>query len=167
MTPQQFVGLAARLFAIWLALTSFQAVGIAQALKSQGDQGASWVPYFFAALYLVGALLLWFFPMFVAHKLVPRTKFEDKLHLPGQQAVVVACVVLGLLVIVLRALPPISAYLSLAAFWVANGQPVSTMDAARHIDGLVGLVQLTAGLFLVAKARVLAEKIIPTNRAGE
>ena len=162
MTPQQLVGLAARLFAVWLAITSFQAIGIGQAIKSQGGaQDTAWVPYLFAALYLVGALLLWFFPMFIAHKLVPRTKLENTLRLPSEQVVVVACVALGLLVIVHRALPSISAYLSLAAFWVANGQPVSTMETGRHIDGLAGFIQLVVGLFLVAKAHMLTSIILP------
>lgn len=163
MNPQQLVGLAVRLFAIWLAITSFQAVAIGQALSSQDNQGATWVPYLMAGLYLGGAMLLWFFPMFIAHKLVPRTRFEDTLKLPSQQALVVACVVLGLVVIVLRALPPISAYLSLAAFWVANGQPVSTMDPGRHVDGLVGFIQLAVGIFLVAKPHMLAAKLLPSR----
>ena len=82
MTPQQIVGVAARLVAIWLAILAFQAIGIGQAMLSQRGQSTS-VPYFIAALYLGVGLFLWFFPMFVAHKLVPRAKFENTLRLPA------------------------------------------------------------------------------------
>jgi hypothetical protein len=164
MTPQQIVGLAARLFSIWLAIGAFQAVAIAQALKSSGGQGPTWVPYFFAMLYLAGALLLWLFPMVIGNKLVPRTRFEDKLHLPAEQVVVVACVVLGLMVIFLRALPPIAAYVSLATFWVGGGMPLSRLEGDRHIDGLVGFLQLIVGVLLVTKAHAISGRLLlPTK----
>jgi hypothetical protein len=169
MTPQQVVGLAARLFSIWVAITAFQAVAIAEALKSSGGRGPAWVPYFIAAIYLIGALFLWFFPMFTAHKLIPRTKFEEKLRLPAEQVVVVACVVLGLMVIVLRALPPLSAYISLAVFWVGSGLTLSTLEASRHLDGLVGAVELLAGVVLITKAHAISGRLMamPGNAQDE
>jgi hypothetical protein len=162
VTPQQIVGLAARLFSIWLAITAFQSLGIAEALKASEARGPVWVPYLFVLLYLGAALVLWFFPMAIAHKLVPRTKFEDKLRVPATQAVVVACVVLGLMVIVVRALPPISAYVSLAVFWIGSGLTLSSMEASRHIDALVGVVQFVAGVLLVTKAHAVAGRIMDT-----
>ena len=168
MTPQQIVGLAARLFAIWLAVLSFQAIGIAQALNSEGGaKSATWVPYLFAALYLGASVFLWFFPMLVGHSLVPRTKFEDTLRVPSQHVVVVACVVLGLAVIVFRALPAISAYLSLAAFWIVGGQPLSTLEPWRHVEGVVGFIQLAIGLLLALKAHAVAAKLLPAHVAAD
>jgi hypothetical protein len=161
MTPQQVVGLAARLFSIWLAIGAFQALVMAKAILSSGGDAAAWVPYAIAAMYLAGALILWCFPTSIAHKLVPRTRFEDKLQLPAPQVIVVACVVLGLLVIVLRALPPLASYASIAALWIASGQPLSTLEGSRHIDAFVGLVQLTAGALLVAKAHPISERRLP------
>lgn len=162
MTPQQLVGLAVRLFAIWLAITSFQAIGVGQAISSEtGAQNTAWVAYLFAGLYFLAALLLWFFPMGIAHKLVPRTQFEDHLGLPAEQAVVVACVVLGLLVIVYRALPSLTAYVSLAVFWIANGEPLTTMETERHVDGLAAFMQLGVGIFLVARAHRLTAIMLP------
>jgi hypothetical protein len=98
--------------------------------------------------------------MVIAHKLVPRTKYDDVLRLPAQQALVVACVVLGLLVIAFKALAPVMGYLSVCALWIGSGQPVSTMDAGRHIDGVIGFAQLAFGLFLVLKANVLATRLL-------
>jgi hypothetical protein len=160
MTAHQAIGTAVRLFAIWLVVLAIQAVGIGQALQSQSEQRTV-LPYVFAALYFVVAVLLWLFPMLVAAKLVPRTKFEGTMSVPSSQVVLVACVVLGLWVIVSRALPSLAAYISLAAFWIANGQKVTNLDAARHIDGLVGLVMLGVGLVLVFKAEAVAARVPP------
>lgn len=164
MTPQQVVGVAARLFAVWLAINAVQSVAIAQALAAQGNQRAmTWLPYVFAGLYLLGAAFLWFFPMAVAHRLVPRTRFEDRITLPAQQAATVGCVIVGLLVIVFRALPSLSAYVSVAAFWIANGAPLSSLPAERHLDGLSGAIQLLVGVLLVAKAHAFAAKFVPAE----
>ena len=171
MTPQQIVGMAARLLAVWLALVAlsyfFSALSLAQQsaedFQSFGGKNAVLAPYIATAVvYLVGALLLWLFPMAIGHKLIPRTKFQDVLRLPGQQVVAVACVVLGLIVIALKALPDISTYLLWAAFWVANGDQLPNMDANRHVRGLAGFVQLAAGLFLIVKARTLAARFMPS-----
>lgn len=68
MTPQQIVGLGIRLLAIWLAITSFQyLVVIPEALESANLSGKSVQAYFIAGLYVGGALLLWLFPMWIAH----------------------------------------------------------------------------------------------------
>jgi hypothetical protein len=161
MTPQQIVGTAARLFAIWLVITAFQAVAIGGALKAvSGNPRDVWVPYLVGGFYLLAGLLCWFFPMVIAHKLVPRTKFDNVLRLPAQQALVVACVVLGLLIIAFKALAPVMGYLSVCALWIGSGQPVSTMDAGRHIDGVIGFAQLALGLFLVVKAQVVARHLL-------
>jgi len=152
VTPQQIVGLAARLFAVFLAVRSLQAIAMASALQGAGaSTPTSWVPYAASAIYLVAALVLWYFPLSVGHTLVPRTRFENKLSLPLNQFVVVASVILGMFVIVVEALPPVTSYLSVAAFWVGGGQKLSTLDASRHIDGLVGFAQLAAGIFLVSR----------------
>lgn len=168
MTPQQIVGTASRLFAIWLLITAFQAVAIGGALKAgSSDPSAVWVPYLMGGIYLLAGLLCWFFPMVIAHKLVPRTKYDDVLRLPAQQALVVACVVLGLLVIAFKALAPVMGYLSVCALWIGSGQPVSTMDASRHIDGFIGFAQLAFGLFLVLKAQVVAKRLLDDPQAPQ
>lgn len=168
MTPQQIVGTASRLFAIWLLITAFQAVAIGGALKAgSSDPSAVWVPYLIGGVYLLAGLLCWFFPMVIAHKLVPRTKYDDVLRLPAQSALVVACVVLGLLVIAFKALAPVMGYLSVCALWIGSGQPVSTMDAGRHIDGVIGFAQLAFGLFLVLKAQVVAKHLLDEPQASQ
>ena len=68
MTPQQIVGTASRLFAIWLLITAFQAVAIGGALKAgSSDPSAVWVPYLMGGFYLLAGLLCWFFPGHRSH----------------------------------------------------------------------------------------------------
>lgn len=167
MTPQQAVGLASRLFAIWLALGAFQSWMVVRAVHAEGLADAGWLQYSVPAIYWIAAVLLWFFPMSIAHRLVPRTRFEDRLALPPQQVVVVACVVLGLCIVLLRALPALASWLAAAVLYVGAGQRLSAMDAARHAGLLEGLVQLLAGLACVFKAHALAARIAPAGVVGE
>ena len=160
MTPQQIVGLATRLFAIWLVITAIQAAGTAMAMAEQPGAVSSVAPYGFAALFLVVAILLWLFPMVVAHKLVPRTRFEDTVRVPANELLVVACVVLGLWVIVVRAVPAIAYYISTVAFWLKNGEPITALGQSWHIGFLIGLVHMTIGIFLVLRARQVTAYIL-------
>lgn len=156
MTPQQAVGLASRLFAIWLALGSFQSWMVARAVQSEGLVASGWLQYSVPAIYWIAAVLLWFFPMSIAHRLVPRTHFADRMVLPPQQVVVVACIVLGLCIVLLRALPALVTYTATAALWIAAGQPVSSMGAERHIELVEGVIHLLVGLACMFKAHALA-----------
>ena len=137
-------------------------IDLAIAAASSGRPGAALIPASVSALLLGSAVLFWLFPMSVANRLVPRTRFNDHLRLPSQQALVVGCVILGLTCIVLRAVPSLASYLSVAAFWIASGQPITAMEPDRHIDGFVGLVELLAGIFLVKAAHAITTKIIPS-----
>jgi len=174
MTPQQIVGLAARLLAVWLALTSLSyfifaiSMAVTQDSRSVSGQDIFLARHLvMAVLHLGGALALWFFPMTIAHKLIPRTKFQDTLRLPARQAVAAACVILGLVVIVLNALPSVSSYLALAAFYIAHGEQLSTMTASQHTNGLAALIQLAAGLFLIVKAHTLTARFMPSPDADD
>jgi hypothetical protein len=161
MTPQQAVGLACRLFAIWLALGAFQSWMLVRAAQTHGFPSAEWVQYAVPGIHWVVAVALWFFPLSIAHRLLPRTRFEDRLVLPARQVLVVACVVLGLVVVLLRALPALTAWLAGAVTWVGSGQPLSTMGPGQLDELLQGLVQLGVGLAFVLKAQAIAARILP------
>jgi hypothetical protein len=163
MTPQQVVGLASRLFSIWLAISAFQAYAIAQALKSSAMEAPTWVPYLIAGIYLLAAFACWFLPMTIAHRILPRTAGQERMSLPLMQVVPVACIVIGLLVIAFRGLMPVASYVSLCALWIANGQTLTTLDGWRHVDGMVGVLQLGVGWLLVFKARALSARILGMN----
>jgi hypothetical protein len=108
MTPQQIVGLFVRIFAVWLAVSGIQIIGYGVALDAQPGMERSVAPYAMAIVIFVLAVALWFFPMVVAHKLVPRTHFDNVLRIPAHETAVIACLVLGLWIFVARALPTLS-----------------------------------------------------------
>jgi len=97
MTPQQVVGLGIRLLAVWIAIrgigiffmnaTAFRAMDMADKALNTSLLTAWWIAV---------ALLLWLFPMWIAHKLIPRTRFENTLNIQPKEIARVGCCLLGL-----------------------------------------------------------------------
>jgi len=156
MTPQQVVGLFVRLLAVWLAVSGVQVIGIGLALDAQKTQEHTLVPYGISAVLFAVALALWFFPMVVAHKLVPRTHFDNILRPPAEEVAVVACIVLGLWVFVARALPLLTQYFSVIALLIKNSEPVSAIGDGYSGRLIEGLVELAVASLLTFKARAVA-----------
>jgi len=161
MTPQQIVGLAVRLFAIWLGVWVIQMFGIAYALRDSSNADMNELYLMSAALFSVIAVFMWLFPMALAHRLVPRTRHDNRLTLNGQQVIVVACVTVGLAVIGLKALEPALTYAISAAHFVRNGYQLSNLTADAHASGIAALAQLAVGVIMVMQARRLAGVILP------
>src|SRR5262245_25934546 len=104
MTPQQIVGMAAKLFAIWLLVIAFQMAAAGLALKNQLGDAAPIVLYLMPALPLVLAILLWLFPMTIADKLVPRTQDSNIVRTPAREATAIASVIIGIWILI-RSIP--------------------------------------------------------------
>lgn len=158
MTPQQIVGLAARLFAIWLVVIAFQIFGIATAMNAQPGVEPSTVMYLMPALPLLLAAILWLFPMAIAHKLVPKTHDTEVLKMPAREAVVAAAAIIGLWVLV-STLPHLIASFGIALQGI--GSPLFTVyfTVERKLNLLVTLLQVVTGGFLVCRPRFVARKI--------
>ncbi|KUM03560.1 hypothetical protein AWB61_00035 [Chromobacterium sp. F49] len=152
--------MAARLFALWLVVISFQSLGIASFLGGRPDSGAA-APllYVMPLLPLLLAAFLWFFPMFIAHKLVPRTHDANALKIPGRELLAAGTAILGLWAS-LRALPQLFAVLGLL---IAADRPALgfyfTPD--RRLDLLSCLLEAAFGIFLVARPWWVARRILP------
>ena len=156
MTPQQIVGLAVRLFAIWLLLAALQMVGSGIGVNNQAGLQATGSFFVLAALMFLVALTLWFFPLAVAHKLIPRTRFEDVLRVPAAQAAMVACVILGLWLFTSRVLPGLAYYVSLAFAMRVNNLPLGASDEFTIVRlGSVAIELAVAGA-LCFKAHAIA-----------
>lgn len=155
MTPQQIVGLFVRVFAVWLAVSGIQLIGYGVSLNAQ-PAADTVAPYTIAAILFILAVVLWFFPMVVAHKLVPRTQYDDVLRIPAHEAAVIACLILGLWVFVARALPMLSQQLSIAVILLKSNEPLSAMGNGYIARITEGLVELAVALVLTFKARYIA-----------
>lgn len=163
ITPHQFIAVAVRLFALWLLLTSTQIALLAYAMRSTVQHGGE-ASFVLAAIYLLLAGLLWAFPFAVARGLLPRHTGETTTSVASTDAVAVAFVAAGLVIISLKALTPVANYLSLLTMLLLSGQGFGQAPSL-HVDGLIGIAMLVIGGTLVLRCRTLAARILPRPSA--
>lgn len=165
MTPQQIVGLAVRLFSVWLVFQTLQFIRSGKALDGQlGNEAGS--AYFLAALVMTClAATLWFFPMWIAHKLIPRTQFENVLRVPAKEAVIVACIIIGLWLFTSQVLPGLAHFLSLAFAMKVNNQPLSASDKFTIVRLGPVIIELAISALLCFKAHAISHFFL-TERAS-
>lgn len=162
MTPQQLFGTAIRLFAIWLAISSiayFSSIPSALSANGIAVEGASLATYLVGALYLIAAALLWFFPMLVAHKLVPKTNYTNTLSVPGFELARVGSGLMGLWLLA-KALPSLSWVVFRTYLVVGMGSNFSTLPPEYKIEFAVAVFEMLLGVFLIVKAEMFALAIV-------
>ncbi|HWU35207.1 MAG TPA: hypothetical protein VN023_08240 [Methylovorus sp.] len=160
MTPQQIVGLAVRLFSIWLFIFSFSIYGYISALSNQPGFEPYPLKYPIVVFIMVLSILLWFFPMSVAHRLIPKTKYENILNIQSQEAVRVACIVFALLIFTVQVLPAIAYYLPLS-FYISR-QHQSTLDYEQFHYLKIGpfVIEFIVALVLTFKSRSISKYLM-------
>jgi hypothetical protein len=165
MTPQQIVGLAVRLFSVWLVFLTLQFVGSGKALNVELGSEAGYAYFIAATVMACLAAVLWFFPMWIAHKLVPRTQFENVLRIPAHQAVTVACVIIGLWLFASHVLPGLAHFISLAFAMRVNNQPLSASDQFTIIRLGPVVIELVIAAAFCFKAHAIS-KLFMTDRGS-
>jgi hypothetical protein len=164
MTPHQIVGLAVRLFSVWLVFVAFQFIGNSVSVNNQPGMEPSNSYLVSAAVVLGIAVALWLFPMFVAHKLIPRTQFDNVLRVPASEAAMVACVVLGLWLFAAHVLPSLAYYISLAVLINAQGKPLTSSVDFTFVRIGAAAIELAVAAVLCFKAHAISKFFI-TERA--
>lgn len=163
MTPQQLIGLGVRLFATWLVISSiayFVAIP-GQLSNSPGlASGASAVSYAIAVGYVLGALLLWFFPMAVAHRLVPRTQYDNRLSFQAQELARVGCSLMGLWVFA-KTLPTLTWFFFRGFLVAGSTSSFSALDPQAKFDIAVAAFELAFAVVLMVKAGTFAKIVVP------
>lgn len=162
MTPQQIFGTAVRLFSIWMALSSvayFAAIPSALSSAPLGENSVS-LSYAVGAAYVLTAVLLWFFPMFVAHKLVPRTSHTDRIELSGFELARVGAGILGLWLLA-KSVPTLSWVLFRAFLFVETGSTISALTPDLKLEIAVSAVELLIALVFILKSAALANVLVP------
>jgi hypothetical protein len=167
MTPQQLVGLAVRLFSIWLLLLALQVIGNGEAMNSQPGLGPTNVHYFISGVTVLLAIILWFFPMFVAHKLVPNTKFENVLRIPAHEAVVVACIIFALWLFLVKVLPGLAFYIPLLVVMVRDNQSIRNYDQFNFMQLAPIAIHFAVAMILALKAYTISKFLLASNRVQE
>lgn len=165
MTPQQIIGLAVRLFSVWLVFLTLQFVGSGKALNAELGSDAGYA-YFIAATVMAAlAAALWFFPMWIAHKLLPRTQFENVLRVPAHEAVTVACIIIGLWLFASHVLPSLAHFVSLAFAIRVNNQHLSASDQFTIVRLGPVVIELVIAATYCFKAHAIS-KLFMTDRVS-
>ena len=155
MTPQQLVGLGIRLFALWLALTS---IGSLSAIWSaQLPEGApKGLGIGIGIAYLVGAAVLWFLPMAVAHRLLPRTSHTNAISAGGFEIARAGACLLGLWLLV-KTLPTAAWYVFRMAAVTSAGPAIDAFNSDAKVDMAVIVFQLVLAALLIGKSEAFAK----------
>ena len=172
MTPQQIIGVGLRLFSLWLALTSigyFSSIPAALSSLPMETGSKTTVAYALGGAYLLGAIVLWFFPMFVAHKLVPKTLHENYVQVPAYDLARVGCSLIGLWLLA-KALPALVWLLFRGLIFFEAGSTFSSLAPEAKLDVSVAFFEALFALFLVIKSNVFAQiicRLSPPVRESE
>lgn len=160
MTPQQFVGLGVRLFAIWLALEGLgMALSTLQVLMSQATHQipnslSPWA-YYPSLILLATASALWFFPMTVAHRVIPRTSFANRLDASALDVARISLAMLGLWLLV-EHLPSVFGFVIRGFLVSGEDSVISSMSARDKIYFATTCFQVAMGALLFAKSTRIA-----------
>ena len=160
MTPQQIIGLAVRLFSIWLVILDFQIFSYGNTLNSQPGVEGTQVHYLLCAAVLLLALVLWFFPMVIAHKLIPRTQFDNVLRLPVQETVLVACIIFAMWIFLAKVLPALAFYIPLFLAMTYDKQPITNSEEFHFMRLLPIAIQFAVAFVLMFKARAISKFLV-------
>ena len=115
-----------------------------------------------AAVYGIGAILLWLFPMWTAHKLLPRTRFENTVSLPPLEAARVGCALIGLWFFSQGFLDAV--WFLFRAFLVASSQSVAdSLPPVIKVDLLVTIAKFAFGSVLIFQAGKFAKLVSASN----
>ena len=157
MTPQQLIGIVIRMCSITMALFSIPYLsGIPTLLRSQGlDQSESVI---IGVTYFIAALLAWFFPMLIAHKLVPKTTFENRFNTRPDEVATVGVALLGLWKVV-DAAPDLVSYLFQTSLRAGSGSIFEALGAQGKADVSFILIELIIALIFLFKAHPIAKFI--------
>lgn len=167
MTPQQLLAVGVRLFAVWLLLTSvsyFTAIPAALTSSPINSEASTQIAYALGAGYVLCALVLWLFPMLVAHKLLPKTAHTNHLNPQGHDLARVGCGLLGLWLLS-RALPSVVWVFFRAFLFVDAGSTYATLPPDTKLDLAVALFETALGLLFLLKGKMFAALLVPNTPA--
>lgn len=156
MTPQQIVGLSVRIFAIWLVISSFHYTSIIPYNFFSNEMNKeTLVSSVIGIAYLIAAVVIWFFPMAVANKLIPKTHFENRFNTRPDEVASVAISILGLWKIT-NIVPALISYLFQAYLNAGERSLFSTLDSFGKTDIFFMIFELLIALVLLINTHKIA-----------
>jgi len=116
-----------------------------------------------AMAYLLVASVLWFLPMTVAHRLLPRTNHSNAISAGGFEVARVGACLLGLWMIV-KTLPTAAWYVFRMVAVTTVTPAIDAFNLDAKVDMAVILFQLALGTVLIMKSESFARlAVVPAN----
>jgi len=166
MTNAQVVALGVRLFCVWLAVYLLRQMPGLWSLTTNNlpDIGAATAVAIFTALMVLLIVLLWFFPLFVARKLLPEATLDGPTSLPFDQAQRVGFCLLGLWL--LTEAVPRAVYAAVMVYYSAKPNTAVDLQPQNYAAMAQTFVELCLGLWLLFGARGLLGLLYWARTAG-
>jgi len=113
-------------------------------------------------VYLLVAAFLWFFPMTVAHRLIPRTSFPERMTIPAFSAARVGGALIGLWLFA-RSVTSLTGYFFAALISAAPGSFLGSLSIKARIEAVVLIAELVLSVFLIIRSSYSARIVVPGN----
>jgi hypothetical protein len=157
MTPQQIVAIGIRFFAVYIVFQSLEyLVTIPNSMENTNLNSKAYLAYGIGSFGVLAALFCWFFPLSIANRIVPRTRFENHLNLQAFEAVRAGGSLIGLWLFA-TALPSILwFFFSIAANAGPNQSIFGALDTESKIRIAFHVVQLVLAYVLIFKSHLFA-----------
>jgi hypothetical protein len=156
MTPQQVVAIGIRVLAIWLAVYGLEyCVSVPLSMNAANLAEHSYVAYSIGAAMLMVAALLWLFPMVIAHRILPRTEFENHLRLQPLEAARVGCALVGLWLFA-RTAPSFALFVVRAIANSDGHSVVRSLGAGENLTLVFYVIELALSFVLIYKSAAFA-----------
>jgi hypothetical protein len=166
MTNAQVVALGVRLFSIWLALYLIRhAPALWSANMEQFPESPAAGTVIAVSIVLIAVTIaLWFFPLAVARKLIPKATLDQPTPLPIDQLQAAGFCLLGLWVLT-EAIPRL-VYVIFIVYHSTRPNAMVALDPGQYAGIARTLVELGIGLWLLFGARGLLGVIRWARTAG-
>lgn len=165
MTNAQIVALGVRLFSIWLVLYIFgHAPGLWTFIEhGKSGSGAGFIVTA-CAVVVLAAVGLWFFPLAVARKLLPKATLDQPTPLPVEEVQRAGFCLLGLWVLT-ESVPDLIYY---AVGFAVSTSPSALMSFEKNTYANVAhtIVEFVIGVWLLLGARGLLGVLRRARTAG-
>lgn len=164
MTPQQLLGLGLRIASVWIFLLAFQLLTLAELTFSVTAEKISPLWVAISLLPCIPAIFLWFFPMLVAHKLVPCQQAMGKVETIRDVTAALA-VIIGVFAVV-KAAPHVFSGICMTIIGAESEMFAGYFESGFGTQFRAAIAQYFLGFILIFLPRFVAGLIFHDRSAA-
>jgi hypothetical protein len=128
-------------------------------MNANGLGSEDYISYVTGGGYFFLAALLWFFPMAIAHRILPRTRFENHMNLQAFEAALVGCSLIGLWLAV-SVLPALVWFLFSRFVNLGDHSFFGSLNSKEKLEFVFYLAELGFAFFLIFGAHLFAQLVV-------